>query len=135
MTEGYFRICTLYVYNDGANTALADVVVAHQADRANARLGALRGAGQIRMFTSSSSGTALTADRFGVILAHEFAHYGLGLGDEYRERLRPESMLAGRAGRLEVGELETIEQSAGRVIPHSLSIRWSATWGVPKGGG
>jgi len=37
-----------------------------------------------------------------------------------------ERMMAGWAGRLEVGELETVEESAGRVIPHSLSIRWSA---------
>jgi hypothetical protein len=34
-------------------------------------------------------------------------------------------MMADWAGILEAGELETVEQSAGRVIPHSLSIRWS----------
>jgi 23S rRNA (cytosine1962-C5)-methyltransferase len=38
-----------------------------------------------------------------------------------------EGMVAGDSGLLEVGELETVEQSAGRVIPHSLSIRWLAT--------
>lgn len=38
-----------------------------------------------------------------------------------------EGMMAGWAGSLEVGELETVEESAGRVIPHALSIRWSAT--------
>ena len=37
-----------------------------------------------------------------------------------------EGMMAGSAGSMEAGELETVEQSAGRVIPHSLSIRWSA---------
>jgi len=37
--------------------------------------------------------------------------------------------VAGWAGRFEVGELETVEESAGRVIPHSLSIRWSAAAG------
>jgi 23S rRNA (cytosine1962-C5)-methyltransferase len=38
-----------------------------------------------------------------------------------------EGMMTDRAGTLEVGTLETVEQSAGRVIPHALSIRWSAT--------
>jgi 23S rRNA (cytosine1962-C5)-methyltransferase len=38
-------------------------------------------------------------------------------------------LMAGWAGSLEVGELETVEQSAGRVIPHSLSVRWLAQRG------
>jgi 23S rRNA (cytosine1962-C5)-methyltransferase len=42
-------------------------------------------------------------------------------------RREVEAMTAGWAGSLEVGELETVERSAGRVIPHSLSIRWSAS--------
>lgn len=42
-------------------------------------------------------------------------------------RRQIEKAMAGWAGSLEVGELETIEESAGRVIPHSLSIGWSAT--------
>ena len=36
-----------------------------------------------------------------------------------------EGMMAGFGGSLEAGELVTVERSAGRVIPHSLSIRWS----------
>jgi 23S rRNA (cytosine1962-C5)-methyltransferase len=35
-------------------------------------------------------------------------------------------MMAGHAGRLVAGELQTEEQSAGRVISHSLSVRWAA---------
>ena len=46
-----------------------------------------------------------------------------------------EKMMAGWAGSLEVGELEIVEESAGRVIPHSLSIRWSATAGRQPGEG
>jgi 23S rRNA (cytosine1962-C5)-methyltransferase len=38
-----------------------------------------------------------------------------------------EDMMVGWTGSLVVGELETVEQSVGRVLPHSLSIRWSAT--------
>jgi 23S rRNA (cytosine1962-C5)-methyltransferase len=38
-------------------------------------------------------------------------------------------MMGGQEGTLEVGELETVEQSAGRVIAHSLSIRWSVAVG------
>lgn len=41
-------------------------------------------------------------------------------------RLGIETMMSGWAGSLEMGELETVEESAGRVLPHSLSIRWSA---------
>jgi 23S rRNA (cytosine1962-C5)-methyltransferase len=47
------------------------------------------------------------------------------LAPELRREI--ERMMAGRLGRIEVGALETVEQSAGRVIPHSLSVRWSAT--------
>jgi len=46
-----------------------------------------------------------------------------------------EAMMAGWSGVLEVGELETVEQSAGRVIPHSLSVRWSAAAGEQPGEG
>jgi hypothetical protein len=35
-------------------------------------------------------------------------------------------MMAEFGGSIVVGELTTSERSAGRVIPHSLSIRWSA---------
>jgi 23S rRNA (cytosine1962-C5)-methyltransferase len=37
-----------------------------------------------------------------------------------------EGMMAGFSGSIAAGELTTLERSAGRVIPHSLSIRWSA---------
>jgi 23S rRNA (cytosine1962-C5)-methyltransferase len=37
-----------------------------------------------------------------------------------------EGMMAGFSGSIAAGELATVERSAGRVIPHSLSIRWSA---------
>jgi 23S rRNA (cytosine1962-C5)-methyltransferase len=40
-----------------------------------------------------------------------------------------ERMMAGWAGRLEVGELEMVDESAGRVLPLSLSVRWSTTAG------
>ena len=43
-----------------------------------------------------------------------------------------EAMMVGWPGVIEVGELETVEQSAGRVIPHSLSVRWSAAGGQPR---
>jgi 23S rRNA (cytosine1962-C5)-methyltransferase len=35
-------------------------------------------------------------------------------------------MMAGHTGSLVAGALETLEQSAGRVIPHSLTVRWTA---------
>ena len=38
-----------------------------------------------------------------------------------------QEMMAGYSGAIVAGELESVERSAGRVIPHSLSIRWSAT--------
>jgi 23S rRNA (cytosine1962-C5)-methyltransferase len=37
-----------------------------------------------------------------------------------------EELMHGFGGSMVAGELVTIEQSAGRVIPHSLSVRWSA---------
>jgi 23S rRNA (cytosine1962-C5)-methyltransferase len=37
-----------------------------------------------------------------------------------------EGMMAGFSGTMAAGELVTVERSAGRTIPHSLSIRWSA---------
>jgi 23S rRNA (cytosine1962-C5)-methyltransferase len=37
-----------------------------------------------------------------------------------------EQMMEGYEGSTVAGELATVEHSAGRVIPHSLSIRWSA---------
>ena len=37
-----------------------------------------------------------------------------------------EGMMAGYGGSVAAGELTTVERSAGRVIRHSLSIRWSA---------
>jgi 23S rRNA (cytosine1962-C5)-methyltransferase len=37
-----------------------------------------------------------------------------------------EGMMAEFSGLIAAGELATVERSAGRVIPHSLSIRWSA---------
>jgi 23S rRNA (cytosine1962-C5)-methyltransferase len=43
------------------------------------------------------------------------------------------AMMVAHSGSLEVGELETVEQSAGRVIPHSLSVRWLASFQHAEG--
>jgi 23S rRNA (cytosine1962-C5)-methyltransferase len=37
-----------------------------------------------------------------------------------------EGMMNGFSGSISVGELTTVERSAGRVIPHALSVRWLA---------
>ena len=81
MTLGHVSICNVYVYFDKRHFDIADMVISDTEDRSNATLGGLRSSSyNIEMYRSGRSETAL-----GNVMAHEFGHYGLALGDEYVE--------------------------------------------------
>jgi hypothetical protein len=134
MTEGRLRICKVFVYNKGRNRRDADIF-AEPVGRAHATLGALRQSyGQISMFKKIGD-HAYDANEFGVVLAHEFGHYGLFLKDEYTEALEPgegeQPYVGPRVCDVRLitmmGSKSIVDLSMPRDYEEKIYPRWSAT--------
>jgi calcium-activated chloride channel regulator 3/4 len=84
MSEGKQKIRKIYVYTDGKQMNTADIQFLDKGGRSNAYSNSIfdKG-GRILTYTGFSSGSARPDTYIGHTIAHEFAHYALGLYDEY----------------------------------------------------